>query len=101
MVQSSPEQLIDQLHTRKADIAICTEKVDQETDLVIENCYEWHHALVVPQQHPLSEGDITLERLASSFLPIVLASPGGQILRTLLKIPIWNWILRCRPLIPM
>jgi DNA-binding transcriptional LysR family regulator len=65
MVQSSPEQLIDQLHTRKADIAICTEKVDQETDLVIENCYEWHHALVVPQQHPLSEGEISLKRLAS------------------------------------
>ena len=65
MLHSSPDQLIDQLHTRKADIAICTEKVDQEADLVIENCYEWHHALVVPQQHPLSEGDITLERLAS------------------------------------
>jgi DNA-binding transcriptional LysR family regulator len=74
MVQSSPEQLIDQLHTRKADIAICTEKVDQETDLVIENCYEWHHALVVPQQHPLSEGDITLERLAS--FPILTYSFG-------------------------
>jgi DNA-binding transcriptional LysR family regulator len=74
MVQSSPDQLIDQLHTRKADIAICTEKVDQETDLVIENCYEWHHALVVPQQHPLSEGDITLERLAS--FPILTYSFG-------------------------
>ena len=65
MVQASPDQLIDQLHTRKADIAICTERVDQETDLVLEKCYEWHHALVVPQQHPLSEGDISLERLAS------------------------------------
>jgi DNA-binding transcriptional LysR family regulator len=65
MVQSSPDQLIDQLHTRKADIAICTEKVDQETDLVLEKCYEWNHAVVVPQQHPLSEGDISLERLAS------------------------------------
>ena len=74
MVQSSPDQLIDQLHTRKADIAICTEKVDQETDLVIENCYEWHHALVVPQQHPLSEGDITLKRLAS--FPILTYSFG-------------------------
>ena len=74
MAQSSPEQLIAQLHTRKADIAICTEKVDQETDLVIENCYEWHHALVVPQQHPLSEGDITLERLAS--FPILTYSFG-------------------------
>jgi LysR family cys regulon transcriptional activator len=74
MVQSSPDQLIDQLHTRKADIAICTEKVDQESDLVIENCYEWHHALVVPQQHPLSEGDITLERLAT--FPILTYSFG-------------------------
>jgi len=74
MVQSSPDQLIDQLHTRKADIAICTEKVDQETDLVIETCYEWHHALVVPQQHPLSEGDITLERLTN--FPILTYSFG-------------------------
>ena len=74
MAQSSPEQLIAQLHTRKADIAICTEKVDEEGDLVIEHCYEWHHALVVPQQHPLSEGEITLERLAS--FPILTYSFG-------------------------
>ncbi len=64
MVQASPEQLIDQLHARKADIAICTEKVDEFADLVVEHCYEWHHALVVPQQHPLSVGEISLERLA-------------------------------------
>jgi len=74
MVQASPEQLIDQLHAGKADIAICTEKVDQVADLVIENCYEWHHALVVPQQHPLSTGDISLERLAS--FPILTYSFG-------------------------
>ena len=74
MVQSSPDQLIDQLRTRKADIAICTERVDQEADLVIEKCYEWHHALVIPQQHPLSEGDISLERLAS--FPILTYSFG-------------------------
>jgi DNA-binding transcriptional LysR family regulator len=65
MVQASPEQLIDQLHARKADIAICTERVDQETDLVLEKCYDWHHAVVVPHNHPLCDGDITLERLAS------------------------------------
>jgi LysR family cys regulon transcriptional activator len=64
MVQASPEQLIEQLHTGKADIAICTERVDQVADLVIENCYEWHHALVVPQDHPLSSGEISLKRLA-------------------------------------
>jgi DNA-binding transcriptional LysR family regulator len=74
MVQSSPDQLIDQLHTRKAEIAICTERVDEVADLVIETCYEWHHALVVPPQHPLSEGDISLERLAS--FPILTYSFG-------------------------
>jgi len=74
MVQASPEQLIDQLHSGKADIAICTEKVDQVADLVIETCYEWHHSLMVPQHHPLSEGDITLERLAS--FPILTYSFG-------------------------
>ena len=64
MVQSSPEELIHQLHSRKADIAICTERVDQETDLVLEKCYEWHHALVMLKEHPLTQGEISLERLA-------------------------------------
>ena len=70
MVQASPEQL----HTGKADIAICTEKVDQVTDLVVENCYEWHHALLVSQDSPLSAGEISLERLAS--FPILTYSFG-------------------------
>ena len=66
--------MIDQLHARKADIAICTEKVDEIPDLVIENCYTWHHALVVPPQHPLSQGDISLERLAQ--FPILTYNLG-------------------------
>ena len=74
MVQASPEQLIDQLHTRKADIAICTERVDEVSDLIIETCYEWHHALVFPQGHPLTEGEITLERLSK--YPILTYSFG-------------------------
>jgi len=67
-------QLIDQLHSHTADIAICTEKVDEFADLVVEQCYEWHHAAVVPHQHPLSTGEITLERLAS--FPILTYSFG-------------------------
>jgi DNA-binding transcriptional LysR family regulator len=74
MVQASPEQLIDQLHTRKADIAICTEKVDQEADLVIQKCYEWRHSAVVPLNHPLTKDKITLERLVS--FPILTYSFG-------------------------
>jgi LysR family cys regulon transcriptional activator len=74
MVQASPEQLIDQIHSRKADIAICTEKVDEDANLVIKKCYEWSHAAVVPQDHPLSQGKITLERLAA--YPILTYSFG-------------------------
>ncbi len=60
--------------SRKADIAICTEKVDEVSDLVIETCYEWHHSAVVPKNHPLSEGEISLERLAE--FPILTYSFG-------------------------
>ena len=74
MVQASPEQLITQLNTGKADIAICTEKVDEENDLVIEKCYEWHHAIVVPEGHPLCTGTITLQRLST--FPILTYSFG-------------------------
>ncbi|WAK02326.1 LysR substrate-binding domain-containing protein [Methylobacter sp. YRD-M1] len=74
MIQASPEQLIDQLHAHKADIAICTEKVDEDAGLVLKKCYEWHHAAVMPQDHPLSTGEITLERLAS--FPILTYSFG-------------------------
>lgn len=65
MLEAAPEQLIDKLHTRQADIAICTERVAEDETLVLNRCYEWHHAVVVPKEHPLSNGDITLERLAT------------------------------------
>jgi DNA-binding transcriptional LysR family regulator len=74
MVQASPEQLIDQLHHHKADVAICTEKVNEDEALVSKHCYEWHHAAVMLQDHPLAQGEITRERLAS--FPILTYSFG-------------------------
>ncbi len=74
MLEASPEQLVNKLHTRQADIAICTEKVAEDNDLVVKPCYEWHHAAVVPQNHLLSTGDISLARLASC--PILTYSFG-------------------------
>ena len=65
MVQAAPEQLINQLHTREADIAVCTERVDQDDSLVLQKCYDWHHAIVVPQNHPLAEGELSLQHLAT------------------------------------
>jgi LysR family cys regulon transcriptional activator len=72
--EASPEQLIDKLHTGKADIAICTEKVADDTFLMVKPCYEWFHAAIMPKDHPLAQGDITLERLAT--FPILTYSLG-------------------------
>ena len=74
MDEASPEQLVNKLHTGKADIAVCTEKVADDSYLAVKPCYEWHHAAIVPKDHPLSEGDISLERLAS--FPILTYSFG-------------------------
>ena len=74
MDEASPEQLIDKLHTGKADIAICTEKVADDAYLIVKPCYEWFHSAIMPKEHPLAQGDITLERLAS--FPILTYSLG-------------------------
>ncbi len=74
MDEASPEQLIDKLHTGKADIAICTEKVADDTYLMVKPCYEWFHSAIMPKDHPLAQDDITLERLAS--FPILTYSLG-------------------------
>ncbi len=74
IVQASPEQLIDQLHAHKADIAICTEKVADDDELVSRHCYEWHHAAIMPKDHPLCEGELSIERITS--FPILTYSFG-------------------------
>ncbi|GDX84777.1 transcriptional regulator CysB [Methylococcaceae bacterium] len=74
MDEASPEQLINKLHTGKADIAICTEKVADDAYLAVKPCYEWHHAAIVPKLHLLAEGEVSLERLAA--FPILTYSFG-------------------------
>ncbi len=74
MDEASPEQLVNKLHTGKADIAICTEKVADDAYLAVKPCYEWHHAAIVPKNHPLSDGEISLDRLAA--FPILTYSFG-------------------------
>jgi len=72
--QSSPGDLINLLHQHKADIAICTEKMDEDEKLIIKPCYQWHHIVVVPSGHALTNGAITLQRLGS--FPILTYSKG-------------------------
>lgn len=74
MVQSSPGEIVDLLHHHKADIAICTEKLDHDDKLTIKPCYEWQHIAIVPREHPLTSGEISLARLTT--FPLLTYSPG-------------------------
>lgn len=74
MVQSSPDNLLDLLHQHQADIAICTEKLADDEQLIVRPCYQWHHVAVFPPNHPLAEGPIDLQRLAE--YPILTYTPG-------------------------
>jgi DNA-binding transcriptional LysR family regulator len=74
MDEASPEELINKLHTGKADIAICTEKLAEDTYLAVKSCYNWQHVAIMPKTHPLCDVEVTLERLAS--FPILTYSVG-------------------------
>jgi len=74
MVQSSPERLLAMLHEHEVEIAICTEKLADDDALIVRPCYDWHHVAVLPSDHPLAEGDLTLERL--SLYPVLTYIPG-------------------------
>ncbi len=73
--QSSPHELVHLLKTGEADIGIATEALDDEPELVCFPYYEWHHAVVVTQNHPLLEQSaLTLESLAD--YPIITYHEG-------------------------
>src|SRR3546814_7173459 len=63
--QSSPEHIAEWVLSGKADIGIATEGLSQFEDLVSFSCYRWHHAIVVPEAHPLlAKAPVTLTELA-------------------------------------
>jgi len=63
--QGSPTQIADQLLSGEANIGIATESLSLYDELVTLPCYEWHHCLVVPPNHPLlSEKNLTLAKIA-------------------------------------
>lgn len=64
--QSGPKEIVSLLRSGQVDIGIATEALGDEDDLVSFPFYQWHHALIVPDGHPLvvKAGSITLEDLA-------------------------------------
>lgn len=64
--QANPAEIVTLLQSGEADIGIATEALDRDPAFVTFPFYEWHHAVVVPQGHPLSQlkTPLTLEALA-------------------------------------
>lgn len=75
LLQGSPREIAELLKSGRADVGIATEGLDDEPELVSFPFYSWHHAIIVPQGHPLlAEPAVTLEALADH--PIVTYHEG-------------------------
>ncbi len=73
--QSAPEHIAEWVLSGKADIGIATEGLSRFDGLVSFPCYEWHHAIVVPDRHPLlALKEVTLEHLADH--PLITYDQG-------------------------
>lgn len=64
LLQGNPAQLVQMLRDGKADIAVCTEELARASGLDSHKCYDWNHALVLPQAHALAEKKLSLAAIA-------------------------------------
>ena len=72
--QGMPQQVARMLLDDVAEIGLATEALAAHPELITLPCYEWHHAMVVPADHPLARVERpTLEQLAAH--PLVLYQP--------------------------
>jgi LysR family transcriptional regulator, cys regulon transcriptional activator len=63
--QGSPTQVIEDVLSGNADIAIATEGLKDESELVALPCYDWNRAIIAPPEHPISQvSRLTLEEVA-------------------------------------
>jgi LysR family transcriptional regulator, cys regulon transcriptional activator len=68
--QCNPKEIVALLRAGEVDIGLATEAVGEDDDLVSFPFYQWHHSVVVPEGHPLTELEpLTLE--AISEYPII------------------------------
>lgn len=73
--QGSPKEIAKMLLEGEADIGLATETLSEVEDLVTFGLYNWHHAVVVPNDHPLTRVEpLTLEAIAE--FPIITYHEG-------------------------
>ncbi|WAC74097.1 CysB family HTH-type transcriptional regulator [Roseateles sp. SL47] len=66
--QGSPAEIVSLLQSGEADVGIATEALGRDEAFVTFPFYEWRHAVVVPEGHPLTQQPLTLEALSEQAL---------------------------------
>ncbi|GAB3450169.1 CysB family HTH-type transcriptional regulator [Insolitispirillum peregrinum] len=75
LTQASPAEISTMLLEGAADIGVATESLADTDDLIAIPYYTWHHAVIVPQDHPLTAHDsLSLTELAQ--WPIITYHDG-------------------------
>jgi LysR family cys regulon transcriptional activator len=73
--QESPEQIVAMLRAGEADVGIASERLVGDESLVTFPYYRWHHAILIPRDHPLAKmTEITLETLST--FPLITYHSG-------------------------
>ncbi len=73
--QGSPAEIARMLRQGEADIGVATETLGSAPELVSFPYYSWHHAVIVPVDHPLRQVQpLTLEAIAE--YPIITYHEG-------------------------
>ena len=77
--QNTPANLADMLQNNLADIAVCTEAIDNNPRLESEAAYTWNRSIVMPRGHELARAkSITLKKLAAHPLITYVAGFTGR-----------------------
>lgn len=78
--QGMPDQFAEWLMRGDVDLAIATEALKDVPGIVALPCRQWHHAMVVPEGHPLIRAEeISLAELASYPLITYVRGVAGRI----------------------
>ncbi|MFV5212636.1 CysB family HTH-type transcriptional regulator [Azonexus caeni] len=75
LLQGSPQEIAELVVSGRADIGIATEAINKVPELASFPYYSWHHAIIVPDGHPLLDcRPVTLEALAE--YPVITYHEG-------------------------
>ena len=78
ILQGSPKQISRLLLDREVDLAIATEVETVGDEIVEVPAYDWEHVVLMPPDHPLCAGELSLAALARFPLVTYVAEFAGR-----------------------